>query len=159
MENAYGIARGASSLHRSAGSAERGTESWGQRTWSTGNNRYSILKWLSKRFGESTFVGTFSGLLAFTASAPVHDLEDQEQVRSSTDTLNSDLLGRGTPPPSYSEVLAAISTHHLDETATEDFAISLVPGNITNIWTLARLPASTTASTIITTSSTTIRVI
>jgi len=73
------------------------------------------------------------GLLAFTASAPVHDLEDQEQVRSSTDTLNSDLLGRGTPPPSYSEVLAAISTHHLDETATEDFAISLVPGNITNI--------------------------
>jgi len=35
----------------------------------------------------------------------------------STDTLNSDMLGAGTPPPSYAEVLACISTETVDQSA------------------------------------------
>jgi hypothetical protein len=53
-----------------------------------------------------------------------------ERVRSSTDTLNSDLLGRGTPPPSYAEVLAAISVNRLDESADEELALSIAQGNV-----------------------------
>jgi len=64
------------------------------------------------------------GLLS-APSAPARDLEEVERVRSSTDTLNSDLLGRGTPPPSYAEVLAAISVNRLDESADEELALSI----------------------------------
>lgn len=64
---------------------------------------------------------TFIGLLA-VPSAPSNDLVNDAPlshvslVRRSNDTLDSgDFLDAGTPPPSYAEVLASISTPAMNE--------------------------------------------
>lgn len=54
-------------------------------------------------------------------------------ARRSNDTLNSDMLGAGTPPPSYAEVLAYISTESIDQSG----AVLVNPGkSILLIFTL-----------------------
>lgn len=53
-------------------------------------------------------------------------------ARRSNDTLNSDMLGAGTPPPSYDEVFAYNSTESIDQSV----AVLVNPGQLilTTIW-------------------------
>jgi len=57
-----------------------------------------------------------TGLLAVPLTAFTSESgEVVHLARRSNDTLNSDMLGAGTPPPSYAEVLAYISTETIDQ--------------------------------------------
>ena len=47
-------------------------------------------------------------------------------ARRSNDTLNSDMLGAGTPPPSYDEVFAYNSTESIDQSV----AVLVNPGQL-----------------------------
>ena len=69
------------------------------------------------------------GLLSSSSVPSVDDpfIADPGPVRSNTGTLNSDVLRRGTPPPSYAEVLASISTYDISGCAEEQPLATAVP--------------------------------
>ena len=71
-----------------------------------------------------------AGLLAVPLTAFTSESgEVVHLARRSNDTLNSDMLGAGTPPPSYAEVLAYISTETIDQPG----AVFANPGQLIHI--------------------------